>query len=55
MTGTATRSTRPSFIRRFSRHKGGLVGAFLYQFIGREVPASVAASQTVRGAAGADA
>jgi glycerol uptake facilitator protein len=34
---------------------GGVLGAFLYQFIGREVPAPAVASQTVRGAAPADA
>ena len=34
---------------------GGVIGAWLYEFIGREVPASVAARSVVADAAGADA
>ena len=34
---------------------GGVVGAFLYEFIGREVPATAGATSSVRDTAGAEA
>jgi glycerol uptake facilitator protein len=34
---------------------GGVLGAFVYEFIGREIPARAAATSSVRDAAGADA